>query len=126
MDSSVWIDFLGAHSGPGGSELRRMIEQKECLAIAGVVVTEVLQRLTLDAVTIGRLPSQWEMLEPKGFETYRTAAALYSTARGKGVSLTTIDALVAALAMEHKSVVFTPGQDFSRIAQITGLVLYRF
>ena len=66
------------------------------------------------------------MLEPKGFETYRTAAAIYRVARGKGISLTTIDTLIAAIALEHGASVFTLDHDFSRIALITGLVLHRF
>jgi len=66
------------------------------------------------------------MLEPQGFETYRQAAAMYRTARARGVSLTTIETLIAAIALEHSASVFTLDPDFSRIARITGLVTYRF
>ena len=38
----------------------------------------------------------------------------------------TIDSLIAAIALEHGATVFTLDQDFSRIARITGLKLYRF
>jgi predicted nucleic acid-binding protein len=69
---------------------------------------------------------QWEMLEPRGFETYREAAAIYRAARAKGISLTTIDAVIAAMALEHKASVFTLDQDFSGIARITRLGLKRF
>ena len=66
------------------------------------------------------------MLEPQGFETYRQAAAMYRTARARGVSLTTIETLIAAIALEHSASVFTLDPDFSRIARITGLSVYRF
>jgi predicted nucleic acid-binding protein len=66
------------------------------------------------------------MLEPSGFATYREAAAIYRAARARGISLTTIDTLIAAIALEHGISVFTLDQDFSRIARITRLVLYRF
>ena len=62
-----------------------MIEDSEPLALTGVVVAEVLQGLTRDASRIERFLGEWDMLEPKGFETYRTAAAIYRTARGKGI-----------------------------------------
>jgi len=42
------------------------------------------------------------------------------------ISLTTIDTLIAAIALEHSSSVFTVDQDFSRIARITRLALHRF
>jgi predicted nucleic acid-binding protein len=41
------------------------------------------------------------------------------------VSLTTIDALIAAIALEHRANVVTLEKDFSRIARLTGLALYR-
>jgi predicted nucleic acid-binding protein len=126
VDSSVWVDFFSGSPGPGGSELRRMIEDTEPFTITGVVVAEVLQGLTRDIGRIERLLAECDMLEPGGFETYRRAAAMYRTARARGVSLTTIDTLMAAIAVEHGASVFTLDQDFSRIAGFTGLVLYRF
>ena len=126
VDSSVWVDFFSASPGPSGSELRRMIEDSEPFAITGVVVAEVLQGLTRDVGHIERLLAECDMLEPGGFESYRRAAAMYRAARARGVSLTTIDTLIAAIAVEHGASVFTLEQDFSRIARITGLVLYRF
>ena len=126
VDSSVWVDFLSSSPGPAGGELRRMIEESDPIALTGVVVTEVLQGLTRDSGRIEQFLTQWDMLEPKGFETYRAAAAIYRAARGKGIALTTIDTLIAAIALEHRASVFTLDQDFSRIARITRLALYRF
>lgn len=123
VDSSVWVDFFSASPGPSGSELRRMIAESEPFAITGVVVAEVLQGLTMDVGPIERLLAQCDILEPSGFETYRHAALIYRTARARGVSLTTIDTLIAAVAVEHGASVFTLDQDFSRIAD---LILYRF
>lgn len=125
VDSSVWIDFFSSSPGKAGRELRRMIEESEPFALTGVVVSEILQGLTRDMATIERFLAQWELLEPKGFQTYRTAAALFRSARGKGIALTTIDTLIAAIALEHRASVFTLDRDFCRIAAITGLVLHR-
>ena len=103
-----------------------MIEESEPFALTGVVVAEVLQGLTRDSARIEQFLAQWDMIEPGGFATYRTAAAIYRAARGKGMSLTTIDTLIAAVALEHRATVFTLDQDFFRIATISRLVLYRF
>ena len=64
------------------------------------------------------------MLEPIGFSTYCEAAAIFRLARAKGFSLTTIDTMIAAIALDHGAVLFTVHQDFSRIARITRLPLY--
>ena len=102
-----------------------MIEEGDPLALTGVVVTEVLQGLTRETRRIEHFLGEWDMLEPKGFETYRAAAAIYRMARGKGISLTTIDTLIAAIAFEHGASVFSSDHDFSTMASIRGLVLYR-
>ena len=126
VDSSVWIDFFSSSPGRAGHELRRMIQESEPFALTGVVVAEVLQGLVRNADRIEWFLGQWELLEPKGFQTYRTAAAIYRAARGKGMPLRTIDTLIAAIALEYDATVFTLDHDFSRIALITRLVLHRF
>jgi predicted nucleic acid-binding protein len=126
VDSSVWVDFFSSSPGRAGAELRRMIEESEPFALTGVVVTEVLQGLTRDSGPIERFLALCDMLEPRGFETYRDAAAIYRAARARGYSLTTIATLIAAIALESRASVFTLDQDFSGIARITSLALYRF
>ncbi len=61
------------------------------------------------------------MLEARGFRTCPEAAAIFRLGRAKDVSLTTIDALIAAIALEHRASVFTLDKDFSQIACLTGL-----
>jgi len=124
VDTSVWIDFFSSSPGRAGSELRRMIEEVEPFALTGVVVTEVLQGLTRNVNRIERYLSLWEMLEPRGFSTYREASAISRLARSKGVSLTTIDTLIAAVALEYQASLFSLDKDFSRLARITALRLH--
>ncbi len=124
VDSSVWVDFFSSSPGPAGAELRRMIEESEPFALTGIVVAEVLQGLIRDCGPIERFLAQWDMLEPRGFDTYRNAAMIYRAGRAKGTTFSTIDTLIAAIALEHGSSVFTLDQDFVRIARMTGLELY--
>jgi predicted nucleic acid-binding protein len=124
VDTSVWIDFFSSSPGRAGRELRRMIQEVEPFALTGVVVTEVLQGITREVHRIERFLSMWEMLEPRGFSTYREASAISRLARSRGVSLTTIDTLIAAIALEHTATLFSLDKDFSRIARIPALRLY--
>jgi len=103
-----------------------MIEESESFALTGVVIAEVLQGLTRDPDPIEQYLAQWERLEAGGFETYREAARIYRRARAKGITLTTIDTLIAAIALEHGVCLFTLDKDFVHVARITPLSLYRF
>jgi predicted nucleic acid-binding protein len=124
VDTSVWIDFFRASPGWAGAELRRMIAAGEPFALTGIVVAEILQGLTRDIGHIEAYLSRWTRLEPNGIATYIEAAALFRLARSRGVSLSTVDALIAAIAIEHSASVFTLDADFSRLARITNLRLY--
>jgi predicted nucleic acid-binding protein len=124
VDSSVWIDLFRPTSGPAGAELERMIEDEAPLVVAAVVVTEVVQGFTRDASSVEEYLADFEMLEPKGFSTYRNAAAIFRAARSIGISLATIDVLIAAVALEYEAAVFTLDRDFSHIARITNLRLH--
>lgn len=126
VDSSVWIDFFSSSPSLAGAELRRMIVEAEPFALAGVVVAEVLQGLKRDVSRIEHYLSQWDILEPSGFKTYSEAAAIFRSARAKGVAVTTIDTLIAAIALEHRATLFTMDRDSTRIASIVTLPLYVF
>jgi predicted nucleic acid-binding protein len=126
VDSSVWVDFFSRGPSRAGAELRRMIEDSEPLALTGVVVAEVLQGLTRDPGRIEAFLGQWDFLEPRGIATYREAARVFRAARSKGISLTTIDTIIAAIAMEHHASLFTLDRDFSGVARVAPLQLYSF
>jgi predicted nucleic acid-binding protein len=103
-----------------------MIADAEPFALAGAIVTEVLQGLKRDVNRLEHYLSQWEMLEPKGFSTYREAASIFRSARSKGIAVTTTDVLIAAIALEHGTTLFTLDNDFTRIASIIRLPLYGY
>lgn len=124
VDTSVWIDYLSRSPGPGGRELRRLIIDREPLALTGIVVTEVLQGVMRQRQQVEALLLLFDLIEPKGLETYIAAAALHRLARAQGMTLSTVDALIAALAIEARAALFTLDRDFARIASITGLELY--
>ena len=124
VDTSVWVDFFSLSPSRAGTELRRMIAEAEPFALSGLIVSEILQGLRRDVDEIERHLSQWDMIEPLGFSTYREAAAIFRIARARGFSLTTVDTLIAAIALDHHAILFTVDRDFSRIARITRLRLH--
>jgi predicted nucleic acid-binding protein len=103
-----------------------MIADAEPFALTGVVVTEILQGLRRDVGRMEHYLSQWDILEPVGYQTYREAALIFRSARAKGVAVTTVDALITAIALEHGATLFTLDRDFIRISGIVRLPLYVF
>jgi predicted nucleic acid-binding protein len=126
VDTSVWIDYFRPSPGPAGFELRRMIEEAEAFALTGVVLAEILRGLKRDVSRVEHFLSQWELLEPRGFSTYREAAAISRLARSQGINLKTIDTLIAAVAIENRASLFSMDKDFSEIIRVAPLRLYPF
>lgn len=124
VDSSVWIDFFSSRPGAAGNELARLIDASEPLVLTGIIAVEILQGLTRDIEQIEQFLASWDCIEFQGLTTCRHAAAIFRLARGKGVTLTTIDSLIVAIAIEHGARLFTLDRDFVRIARLTRLKLY--
>ncbi len=124
VDTSVWIEFFSSSPGLAGRALRRLIAESEPVALTGIVVAEVLQGLTRDVEVIDRYLSQWEILESRGLETYRAAARIFRLARSRGITPTTIDAIITAIALENGARIFSLDQDFTLIASLVPLGLY--
>lgn len=126
VDSSVWIDFFSSKPGPAGAEHRRLIANAEPVVVAVIIVAEVLQGIRRDAAQIENCLVQWDVLEPRGIGAYLRAAALFRLARSRGVTLTTVDALIGALALHCGAKLFTLDQNFARLAAFAPLKLYQF
>ena len=125
VDTSVWIDFFNSSSSHASRELHRLIEEGGSVALTGIIVTEVLQGLSRNVNRIDSYISSLAVLEPRSLSTYRESAAISRLARSNGFSLTTVDTLIAAIAIEHQVALFTLDKDFSSIFRFTPLRLHR-
>jgi predicted nucleic acid-binding protein len=125
VDTSVWVDFFNSNRGPAGDELENLIRTNAPLALAGVVVTEVLQGIRRDVPQVTRLLVSWPLLEPSRLASYVAAANIFRQARARGVTVSTIDALLAALTIEHQASLFTLDKDFEGLV-FSGLKLHRW
>jgi predicted nucleic acid-binding protein len=82
-----------------------------------------LQGLKRYVEPVTKLLSRWPLIEPGGPPTYETAASIFRQARSRGLTLTTVDAVLTALALEHNAAFFTLDRDFERMT-FTGLRLH--
>ena len=125
VDSSVWIDYLSSSPGPAGAELRRLIAEGEPIALTGIIASEVLQGLTRAIEEVERFLAMWEVIEPRGLSTYRAAARIFRLGRTRGISLTTIDSVIASIALEQDVALFSLDKEFAHISKLTGLRLHQ-
>jgi predicted nucleic acid-binding protein len=122
IDSSVWIDYYQ----PGISEnlksaVRELIEADEA-AINGIIAVEVLQgtandtgyqKVLRDMTNLKELVLDWNV--------FKRAAQLGFDLRRQGISIPTIDTLIAATALDNKVPLWHQDNHYELIAEKTGL-----
>lgn len=125
-DSSVWIDFLSLKNSEAGRNLETLLRPVNQVVMTGIVFQEVLQGIRsmrssqLTQKLLGRLP----FIIPTP-QTHLKAAEIFKKISAKGKILSTIDALIASLAIENRIPLFTQGTDFQTIASHTELKLFQ-
>jgi len=120
VDTSVWIDFFNDHASAEAERLSRAIGEGESITLAGIVVTEILLGLRTDseASRIGDLLQAFAVAAAQSLADYRETARIYRVCRSRGVTIrSTIDCLIAQIAIRDHLPVLTKDRDFRAIAQ---------
>jgi len=122
IDSSVWIDYYQPKTSENlKSAVKKLIEADE-VAINGIIVVEVLQgtasdgdyrRVLNDMTTFKEFAFNWNVL--------RRAAKLGFDLKRQGITVPTIDILIAATALENNCSLWHQDNHYELIAQKTGL-----
>jgi predicted nucleic acid-binding protein len=119
-DTSIWIDLLS-------SEPRQLPTQEQLvrLVTCGPIIQEVLQGLRPHPSADGfreaflALP---RIGDPLRIPAFLHAADNYHLGRAKGVTVrSSVDCLIAAIAIENRIPVWHKDRDFSTIARFTSL-----
>ena len=125
VDSSIWIDFLQHPRSANADRLAGLIRDNNQAVLCGVVIQEVLQGIRdsgSHAATRAMLVKFPYLDMDKA--VYLEAASLYRDFRAKGITIPSIDAAIAALALYHRIPLFTRDNHFSVIASHGKLELY--
>ncbi|MGH9896491.1 MAG: type II toxin-antitoxin system VapC family toxin [bacterium] len=127
VDTSVWSLALrkgGPTDHTSVRKLREVLEHGEDVFLIGVILQELLQGFR-DKRTIGRLSGRLQSFDllPLERRHYVAAAQLRRRCVSNGVTPSTIDALIASAAIEHRSWLLTADDDFEHIARVTRLKL---
>lgn len=106
--------------------LRAMIQEDVPLAIPGIVLQEVLTGVRSEA-QFGRLERALRAFPIVSAEPQHhiLAARIANSCRRKGVATSAVDCLIAALATFNHAFLFTLDEDFSRMAPVCGMRLFK-
>jgi len=128
VDTSVWSLALRRDPPAGRAEvgmLARALERGETLLTTGLVLQELLQGFAgpkSRSEIVDRF-SALPLLAPDR-DDHIEAAELRNRCRRKRVQIGTIDALLAQLCIRHALTMLTADDDFTRIAEHSGLKLW--
>lgn len=122
VDTSVWIDYLRGKATPATRTLDRIMDDQRPFAITGVIYQEILQGADSES-SCQRLQAYFgtqRFLHPHDpVETHARAAGLYGRCRRAGITIrSTVDCLIAQLAIEHEAVLLHGDRDFTRMAEV--------
>ncbi len=125
VDTSVWIDFFaGRDTAAVASLLDRLDADDDVLALTDVILTEILQGLRSER-QVQRVEERlavFDVLRLEGLADFRRAAALYRSARQRGITIRrTSDCLIASVCVREQVSLLHCDKDFDHLATVTDL-----
>jgi predicted nucleic acid-binding protein len=129
VDTSVWIDFFRQRKTPAVEKLYQLLDSHDSYGITELVYQEILQGALHEndfESLADYLISQTFFYPQHEVLTYRQAAKLYFSCRRRGITIrSSIDCLIAQIAIEHDLILLHSDNDFTRLAQaVPDLKLY--
>ena len=128
VDTSVLIDFFKGVANVPSKKFRKVLTQRIPFGITSFIYQEVLQ----GAKSEQEYSLLRQYLDTRSFiqplhpvETYERAAKIYFDCRKRGLTIrSTIDCVVAQVAIEHHLLLLHNDSDFARIAKVARLKFY--
>lgn len=125
IDTSAWIEYFRATGSAAAVEVRRLLSvESDRVVICEPIAMEILAGAADDDrhAKLERLVNGLASLRVDDAVDYRSAAAIYRTARRSGQTIRSLnDCLIAAVAMRHGAGIVHRDVDFEVIAAITGV-----
>lgn len=119
VDTSVWIDYFREVQNDATTKLMSILDHQLPFGITSIIYQEILQGALSekDFNQLKEYLSTQRFFHPRDeVLSYESAARLFYLCRRKGVTIrSTIDCLIAEIAIEQDLVLLHNDQDFARI-----------
>jgi hypothetical protein len=130
IDTSAWVEYFRASGSGAAKEVRRMLSKRaDQVAMCEPVAMEILSGAVDDDThaKLEQLVNGLPSLRLDDVVDFRSAAAIYRTARSAGKTVRSItDCLIAAVSIRHGATLVHCDADFDVIAALTALDARRF
>lgn len=118
VDTSIWIEYFNKPESPFGPALDKLIKNGNAFA-AGIVLTELLQGAKIEKEFEAILENFTALpFFDATINTWIKAGKISFTLRRKGITIPTTDLIIASLALENNSSVFTLDPHFEKIPDL--------
>ena len=123
VDTSVLVDYFRGSVNAETEMLDWLLDQGTAPSITPVIVQEVLQgyQAERDADAARKSLAAFDELSPPGYDVHRRAARLFREGRRSGLTSSTVDALIVAIAIEHDLALLTRDTVQRRLAVFAGV-----
>ncbi len=128
VDTSVLIDLFKGDENRATDRLRRVIQQEIPYGITSVIYQELLQgaKTEKEYNLLNDYLCCQRFFHPKDpLQSYAQAAIIYFKCRRKGITIrSTIDCLIAQIAIEHDLFLLHNDKDFKIMSPVVNLKLF--
>jgi predicted nucleic acid-binding protein len=126
VDTSVWIDFLTGSRSSHRRLLHTLLEEEQDLCLTEIIFTEILQGIRPDAEfnKVRAYLKEFPIYSLDGLPSFLHAARIYRKCKKAGFTIrSTIDCMIAVVALENRIALLAKDRDFQSIAKVEPLVL---
>lgn len=122
VDTSVWIDYLRKKDNSATKYFSTLLDEEAPFGITGIIYQEVLQGAASQSdfnFLADYLGTQCFFHVKDNITSYKSAAKIYFDCRRKGITIrSTIDCLIAQIAIENNLILLHNDADYDRIATL--------
>lgn len=118
VDTSIWIEYFNKPKSPSGAALDDLIKTGYAFT-AGVIMTELLQGAKIEKEFNAILENFIALpFFDTTIDTWIKAGKISFSLRRKGITIPTTDLIIASLALENNSSIFTLDPHFKKIPDL--------
>ena len=122
VDTSVWIGYMRDKETEATKRLAELGERRYTFGITGVIYQKVLQGAASEAKFdyLAEYMGSQTFYHPRDpIESYREAALIYYSCRRAGITIrSSMDCLIARVAIEHELILLHDDRDFENMAGV--------